>query len=223
MNCEFIRKQAIRDKLHYGRTLMVNVNLEFPSMTGHDMVSARFNMVNRQKVNRSYNYARIKLYPQAVKQYQFSKSQNYPFNNYELVQVFEVTYCTKPLLSLFFDLYEYTGGAHGNTVRTGNTWDLKRASLMTLNDFFVSNYDYNKLILKTVEAEAKRRQITGKADYFENLSENLVKFYDEKNFYLTESGFAIFYPLYTIAPYAVGIQVFIIPYLLFGNNLKFKL
>lgn len=223
MNCDMIRKQAIRDKLNFGRTLMVNVNLEFPAMVGHDMAAVRFNHYNRQKAQKSYNYARIKLFPQAVKQYQFSKSQDYPFNAYELMQVYEVTYCTKPIVSLFFDLYEYTGGAHGNTIRTGNTWDLKKGNLLILNDLFMKDYDYNKVILKTIEAEARRRQISGKADYFEDLPQNLVKFYDEKNFYLTEGGIAIFYPLYTIAPYAVGIQVFIIPYLLFGNNLKIKL
>ncbi len=223
MICDFIKKQTINDKLYYGRTPMVQIDLSFPAMTGHGASSVRFNLYNRQKATRSYNYARIKLYPQAVKQYQFSKSQGYPFNTYELVQNYDLTYCKKPILSLFFDLYEFTGGAHGNTVRTGNTWDLRRGTLITLNELFIRDYDYNKIILKTIEAEARRRQIAGKADYFENLSENLVKFYDEKNFFLTEEGIAIFYPLYTIAPYVTGIQVFIIPYVLFGSNMTIQL
>jgi hypothetical protein len=223
MICDFIKKQTINDKLYYGRTPMVQIDLSFPAMTGHGASSVRFNLYNRQKATRSYNYARIKLYPQAVKQYQFSKSQGYPFNTYELVQNYDLTYCKKPILSLFFDLYEFTGGAHGNTVRTGNTWDLRLGTLITLNELFIRDYDYNKIILKTIEAEARRRQIAGKADYFENLSENLVKFYDEKNFFLTEEGIAIFYPLYTIAPYVTGIQVFIIPYVLFGSNMTIQL
>ncbi len=223
MICDFIKKQTINDKLYYGRTPMVQIDLSFPAMTGHSASMVRFNLCNRQKAFKSYDYARIKLYPQAVKQYQFSKSQGYPFNTYELVQNYDLTYCKKPILSLFFDLYEFTGGAHGNTVRTGNTWDLRRGTLITLNELFIRDYDYNKIILKTIEAEARRRQIAGKADYFENLSENLVKFYDEKNFFLTEEGIAIFYPLYTIAPYVTGIQVFIIPYVLFGSNMTIQL
>jgi hypothetical protein len=223
MICDFINKQTINDKLYYGKTPMIQIDLSFPAMTGHSASMVRFNLYNRQKAFKSYDYARIKLYPQAVKQYQFSKSQGYPFHAYELVQNFDVTYCKKPILSLYFDLYEFTGGAHGNTVRTGNTWDLKRGTLIKLNELFVRDYDYNQIILKTIQAEARHRQISGKADYFENLNENLVKFYDEKNFYLTESGIAIFYPLYTIAPYAVGIQVFVIPYLLFGSNMTVQL
>lgn len=200
---------------------MVSINIEYPSMSGYDYAVSRFNMYYRQRAYRSHNYARIKLFPQAVEQYQYAKSQNYPFNAYDLVQTFEPTYCKKPIISLYYE-YEYTGGAHGNTVRTGNTWDLNKATLLNLSDLFVKDYDYKKVIIKTIQTEARRRQISGQVQYFDNLDANIIKFYDDKNYYLTEGGVAIFFPLYTIAPYAVGIQVFTVPSLLFGNNIKIK-
>lgn len=223
MTCDFIKKQTIKDKFYYMRVLMVNVNIEYPSLTGTDSGTYKFNMYYRNKAQKTYNYARSKLYGQAVKQYQYNKSQNYPFNPYELLQTFEPTYCKKPIISLYYDLYEFTGGAHGNTVRQANTWDIRSGSQLSMSDLFEKDYDYKAVILQTIENEARRRQITGRVSYFDELSENLIKFFDEQNYYLTEEGLAVFYPLYTIAPYVAGIQVFIVPYILFGSNLKFQL
>ncbi len=224
MKCDFIKKQTIKDKLYHNQVLMVDVKIEYPvlssSFEGDNM---RFNMHYRQKAQKNYRYASTKLYQAAVKQYTLSKAQNFPFNNYEFVEVFEPTYCKKPLISLFYDIYEYTGGAHGNTTRKGNTWDMRKGTMIPLSALFVKDYNYKPFMLKYITSDARRRQITGMANYFDGLEENLNKYFDEKNFYLTEEGLAIFYPLYTIAPYSDGIQVFIIPYPLFGDKLRYKL
>lgn len=224
MKCDFIKKQTIKDKLYHNKVLMVDVKIDYPALTsGYDGNAMRFNMHYRQKAHKNYRYVSTKLYPAAVKQYNTAKTQNFPFNAFEFVEVFEPTYCKKPLISLFYDLYEFTGGAHGNTIRKGNTWDMRKGTMIPLEALFERDYDYKSFILRYIESDARRRQITGMAHYFEGLSENLHKYFDEKNFYLTEEGIAIFYPLYTIAPYVEGIQVFIIPYQLFGDKLRYKL
>lgn len=224
MKCDFIKKQTIKDKLYHNKVLMVDIKIDYPSLTqGYGGDTMRFNMYYRQKAQKNYRYASTKLYQTAIKQYDAAKSQNFPFNNFEFVEIFEPTYCKKPITSLFYDIYEYTGGAHGNTIRRGNTWDARRSVMISMDDLFVRGYDYKPVILRYVESDARRRQITGMANYFEGLSENLKKFFEETNYYLTEEGLAVFYPLYTIAPYSEGIQVFIVPYQLFGDNLKYKL
>lgn len=225
MKCDFIKKQTLKDSLYYNRVLMVDVKIDYPVLTAGSFEgnTMRFNMHYRQKAHRNYRYASTKLYQAAVKQYNLSKVQNFPFHNYEFVEVFEPTYCKKPLISLFYDMYEFTGGAHGTTTRKGNTWDMRRGTLIPLSALFAKDYNYKTFILNYIKADAHRRQITGMANYFENLDENLNKYFDENNYYLTEEGLAIFYPLYTIAPYSDGIQVFIIPYPLFGDKLKYKL
>jgi hypothetical protein len=224
MKCDFIKTQTIKDKLSYNRVLMVDVKIDYPVLASDSFGNTmRFNMHYRQKAHRNYRYASTKLYQAAVKQYLQAKAQNFPFNHYEFIEVFEPTYCKKPLISLYYDIYEYTGGAHGTTTRKGNTWDMPRGTMIPLSALFVRNYNYKSFILNYVLAEARRRQVAGVADYFENLEENINKYFDEKNFYLTEEGLAVFYPLYTIAPYAVGIQVFIIPYPFFGDKLRYKL
>ena len=224
MKCDFIRKQTIADKLYHNKVLMVDIRIDYPSLTqGYGGNTMRFNMYYRQKAQKNYRYASTKLYQAAIKHYQVAKKENFPFHNFEFVEVFEPTYCKKNIISLFYDIYEYTGGAHGNTTRKGNTWDTRKGTMLSLDALFVRDYDYKPVILKYAESEARRRQITGAAHYFDGLEENLAKFFDEKNFYLTEEGLAVFYPLYTIAPYSEGIQVFIVPYQQFGDNLKYQL
>lgn len=224
MKCDFIKTQAIKDRLLHNKVLMVDVKINYPFLVqGYSQNTMRFNTHYRQKAQKNYNYASTKLYQAAVKQYNASKVQGFPFNNFEYVEIFESTYCKKPMISLFYDIYEFTGGAHGNTIRKGNTWDMGRGILITLDSLFVKDYDYTPIIIRFIESEARRRQITGTAHYFENMDENIKNHFDPKNFYLTDEGIAIFYPLYTIAPYSEGIQVFVIPYKVFGDKLKYKL
>ncbi|NMA64867.1 MAG: DUF3298 and DUF4163 domain-containing protein [Clostridiaceae bacterium] len=223
MKCDFIKTQTIKDKLYYNRTQMVEVQIDYPFiLSSHYPNSMTFNTFYRQKARNQYRYASSKLYREAVKHYNSSKEQGFPFHSYVYNGVFEVTYCKKPFISLYSDVYEFTGGAHGMTTRSSDTWDLKNNRIMELCSLFKKGFNYKYFMLEFIEAEAKRRKITGKADYFDNLKANIVKHFDEKNYYLTEKGIAIFYPLYTIAPYSTGIQVFVIPYPLFGSNLVYK-
>ncbi len=222
MNCDFIKSQVFKDTLRYRSIPMINIDLTIPVLAGHDHAASRFNMYYRHQARTSYNYARARLYPQVVRQYHYASSQNFPFHGFELVQTFEPTYCRKPLISLYYDRYEFTGGAHGVTTRTGNTWDMDRGVLLRLEDLFKPGYDYRRIIIRTIERETRRRQETGQVKYLDNLNENIAKNYDDGNYYLSDAGIVIFYPLYTIAPYAAGIQTFTIPWVLFGDNLAIK-
>ncbi|NLM74770.1 MAG: DUF3298 and DUF4163 domain-containing protein [Clostridiaceae bacterium] len=223
MKCDFIKAQTIKDKLYYDRTQMVDIEIDYPYiMPSNYPNSMIFNTFYRQKARSNYRYASSKLYREAVKHYNSSKAQGFPFYSYVFNQVFEVTYCKKPFISLYIDVYEFTGGAHGTTTRTSYTWDMKNSRQMELSSLFNKGFNYKYFILEFIEGEARRRKFAGKADYFDNLKNNIAKHFDEKNYYLTKDGIAIFYPLYTISPYASGIQVFVIPYPLFGRNLKYK-
>jgi len=222
MNCDFIKSRVFKDTLGFRRVPMVNIDLTIPFIDGHDLFASRFNTYYRNQARTIFNYARAQLYPQAVRQYRYALSQGFPFNGFELVGTFEPTYCKKPVISLFSDLYEFTGGAHGSTSRTGNTWDTGRGVLLRLGDLFKPGYDYRKTIIGVIEREARHRQATGQVDYLDDLEKNIVKYYDDGNFYLSAAGPVIFYPLYTIAPYVAGIQTFTIPWVIFGDNLAIK-
>jgi hypothetical protein len=218
-------KKTTQEKLTYQGETMVEVNISYPAIDGDvpRRCVRRFNEYYEREALKQRKYARDSMYGDAVADYKFSHSKGYPFNTYQLMQVFEVTYNSIPVLSLYYDIYQYTGGAHGMTDRMGNTWDLEKCRMLEMKDLFQRGYDYTVPIFKYIEVEALRRQSSGEVQYFDGLAENIRKYFDEKNFYLSCQGLNVFYPLYSIAPYYVGIQVFTVPYSMFGNNLVYPL
>lgn len=218
MNYVVVQK-TLRRQMTFQNALMVDATIRYPQISGGPVPGFEiFNEYYRREAAELVRYARETLYPAAVEQYRYALEQGFPFNNYVLMYAYEIT-CRSCLLSLYADRYEYTGGAHGLTARTGYTWEPALGKRMALSDLFVAGYDYNAVILPAVEAEARYWQSTGEADYFDGLSENIRAYYSEENYYLSPGGVVIFYPLYTIAPYAAGIQTFTVPYALFmGGN-----
>lgn len=218
-------KQTLLEKLTFQDAVMVDVNISYPSMDGEvpQHCIRRFNEYYGKEAQKQRKYAKDTMYEDAVSDYKYSQQKGYPFNTYELMQVYEVMYNAIPVLSLYYDVYTYTGGAHGMTERTGDTWDLYRCKRLDMKNLFKKGYDYTKPIFSYIEAEALRRQAAGEVQYFDGLIENIHKYFDEKNFYLTCQGLEVFYPLYSIAPYYVGIQEFTVPYGMFGNNLMYPL
>jgi hypothetical protein len=220
-----VAKRTIQEKLTYQGAVMLEVNVAYPAVDGDvpRRCARRFNEYYEREAQRRRRYARETMYADAVADYKFSQGKGYPFNAYELMQVFDATYNSMPVLSLYYDVYQYTGGAHGMTERTGNTWDMHKCRMLEMRDLFARGYDYRNAILRYVETEALRRQAGGEAQYFDGLAENIHKYFDEKNYYLSCQGLNVYYPLYSIAPYYVGIQVFTVPYGIFGNNLLYPL
>ena len=216
-----IRDEALNNELYYDAQLMVKIAIEYPQIEANapEEGAMAFNQYYQDEAVKLSEMGEDSLYPDAVAQYKFDMQQGFPFNSYELMQVFTVTYNKLPIISLYRDVYTYTGGAHGLTERTANTWEMDESALLELSDLFVEGYDYNAVILETIKAEAKKRQESGEVEYFDDYMELIDEYYDEKNFYLKDEGIVIFYPLYSIAPYYVGIQEFLIPYRIFGENL----
>lgn len=221
MISNYIYNKEIKDYLFWCNRLMVDICINYPQIicTPYDYGKAYFNRHFQIQSWSLYQYSRTKLYAEAIKDFNYRMENGYPFNNYQVLQTYKVTYNEYPIISLYSEIYEYSGGAHGLTTLKGHTIDIKNGLHLTLNDLFVDDYDYSKTILTYIETEAIRRQEEDDIMYFDDLSENIIKYYDEKNFYLTNKGVAIFYPLYTIAPYATGIQIFEVPYELFGDNI----
>ncbi len=220
-----VQTRVVDEKLEYQDVTMVKVSISYPEIGGDipKLCARRFNDYWAREATGLRKNARQELYGSAVEDYEYSRQKGYPFNPYELMQVFEVTFNSVPILSLYADVYQYTGGAHGMTDRTGSTWDVQRCRMLEMRDLFGRGYDYTTPILKYIPAEAARRQASEEASYFEGLEQNIRKYFDEKNFYLSCQGLNVYYPLYSIAPYYVGIQVFTVPYGMFGNHLAYPL
>jgi hypothetical protein len=219
-----VLQKRIVSKPTYKGMPMIDISIAYPQVSVRDnvRVSQHISAFYRESAKQYYDNASHILFNDAVKEYINSLQQKIPFRAYQAVQTMETPYNRNSLLSIFYDRYEYTAGAHGNTSRYADTWRLYGAIRLELCDFFDGSY-YKSVIFEHITNEIKSQINSGNTYYLDDYMKNVFRYFDEKNYYLTESGIAIFYPLYTIAAYALGIPVFVIPYNDFGPSLKKRL
>jgi hypothetical protein len=75
------------------------------------------------------------------------------------MQVFKVTCLCGCIISLWFDRYEFTGGAHGNTVRTAQTWNLQSCVTLKLSELALCPSDYMTCVLPRLKNRSRKTQI----------------------------------------------------------------
>lgn len=120
---------------------------------------------------------------------------------------YSVRYNRNGLLSVVETNYQYYGGAHGGTVQTAHTFDLKTGRESIFGDLMKdSSY------LPAVNASV-RKQIDAR-----KISDGVLEFPDDpfktvsakQNYYLSNRGVVVYFQQYEHFPYAAGIQEFVI-------------
>ncbi len=114
------------------------------------------------------------------------------------------------IVTIKFEKYAYTGGAHGISMTEYAVCDLAQKKKLSLKDIFKEHFkDKIDKILDT-----KLRELNGlKPD--ENLRE--AGFFIDKiecsdNFFINNEGIGFFYNVYEIAPYATGTTELFVPF-----------
>lgn len=130
---------------------------------------------------------------------------------YQLNQSYTVTYNAPPLLSLYYDQYFFTGGAHGSTTRYSNTWDTSSESILMLKDFFPGNANYKQDIIQAINLYISKEKESGDSSYYDDYKQNVASEFNENNFYIIPEGIVVYFQQYQIAPYSSGIPEFLIP------------
>jgi len=199
----------------YDNREMLKLTVIYPQI-GLNASQAEF-IINSQIIMEVGNFKRYAkhLYKEAIKAYIRSKNEGFPFFGYEAYMEYFITYNQNCFLSLYFDKYEYTGGAHGSTVRSSDTWYLCLGYGLPLRSFFLPGTDYKRLLIDEIMRQAELVQEEQNI-YFDDFKPLIIKNFDESNFYLTPEGIRIYYQQYEIAPYSTGIVEFTIPYSLTG-------
>lgn len=149
-------------------------------------------------------------YAQACASLAALRARSLPFWPWEATLDFTVTYHEKGLLSLYMDAYEYTGGAHGNTVRCGDTWSLQNGMPRTLPSFFPPKTHWRRQCIGNLREQISQQVASGEYLYLNGWNEAAATEFDPCRFYLTGDGVTLFYPLYTLAPYVEGIPTFLV-------------
>lgn len=157
-------------------------------------------------------YHVAKLFQMSIDDYEYAISNNFPVRPYEVLTVYTITHNNNCVLSLYFDRYEYTGGAHGMTTRSADTWNLKSGRRMDLSEFFPGKKDYTSYIIAEINKQTAKDIADNNNIYFEDVNDLVKENFNEKNFYIVPEGVVIFFQHYEIAPYSSGIRTFLIPF-----------
>ncbi len=120
---------------------------------------------------------------------------------------YTITYNQDGKLSIVFDHYEFTGGAHGNYGKQGFTFDLNSGKVLTLQEAALNNSRYKQIINTQIKQELTKRGYD-MLEPFETIS-------DDQGFYLRGDKIIVFFSLYEYTPYSEGMPEFSIPLELF--------
>lgn len=219
-----VERNTIRAAPAYRGVTMVEVDIAYPQVAVDSIPAAGVYITGwyQECARRAYDYACRALFRDASARYRESIRFGYPFHASTLTEVFSVSYNANGFLSLFTDRYEFTGGAHGVTVRRAENWNLAGCCRMELREFFRGT-GWREIFLTGIYAQINAQIAQGGDIYFDNYQQLVRRCFDPCRCYLMPTGFAVWFPQATIAPYAAGLVVFVIPFADFGDRLRFSL
>ncbi len=207
-------QKEIKKEMMYKDSVVLTYKIQYPQFDSRSFqrMLVALNYYYEEKAKAFQTYCEKNLFWQAVEDYQYAIKNQFPVHQYEALLVYTVTYHQNCALSLYFDQYEYTGGAHGNTVRSSDTWNLNQGRKYELRDFFPYYKDYKKNILKNINEQIGKQIAEETKPYFNEYNKLTADHFNASNFYITTEGVVIYYQQYDVAPYVSGIVEFMFPY-----------
>jgi hypothetical protein len=211
---QIISKKTLTDIMRYNGITVFTYAIHYPQFTSSCCSTAA------QSINKYYEfrsrqseiYCRTVLYPQAVDQARFVQKNQFPFNSYQFLSVFQTTYNKGCIASLYTDQYTYLGGAHGNTIRDSQTWDFCTGKQLNLEDFFPKTPPFTEYIFKGIQQQIEEQMKTAPSQYFDDYATLLRGNFNINGFFIKPAGIVIYYQQYDIAPYVRGIPEFLFPF-----------
>ncbi len=206
---QYVYRKSFEDTMYYGDIPVLSYKIYYPCIVSNSASVKNINNFFYYEAKNSEDYCRIVLYQMAQENAQ--NTEGFPFNNYEFIVDFTVTYNKCCIISLYMDTYTYTGGAHGNTIRRSNTWNLRTGILMQLGDVYPLTPNSLLNLQESIQKQISERLHENPGIYFDNYRFLLRDYFNASNFYLHPSYGTIYYQQYDIAPYSTGIPEFSFP------------
>ncbi len=197
--------------MYHKNVLVMKYNINYPWFEEANFTQQLLK-INQQYATKAIAYQQfceMSLYRSAVEEYEYSLKNGIPVRVFEAVVNYTVTYNKDCTLSLYFDRYEFRGGAHGTTIRLSDTWDVRDAHRIMLEEIYPA---YKLYITDIISGEITAQMKIGSVWYFDDYPKNVEQHFDPESFYLKPAGLVVYFQEYEIAPYSSGIPEFTIPY-----------
>ena len=202
----YISTNVFENNLFYNGEIVLKYHIEYPSIkenTSQNGIIA-FNYYNKNIAKELKIKSETELYKEAIETYRYNKENGYPTMVYEVYITFNITFNQNNIVSLYMDEYTFTGGAHGNTIRTSQNWNLFLGCIFPLETLFPNNPYFIIDILKQINEEISKEANI----YFENSCSLVLDTFNPESFYLIPNSTIIYFQQYDIAPYSSGIRTF---------------
>lgn len=209
-----VREQVMEETMLYKNEPALKYTIRYPQFSSVIFRAAASEMNRHYRAGAALQRQRFRqvLYPQAVRDYDYALSHDYPFHTYEAMLVHTVTYNQNCAVSLYADNYQFTGGAHGSTVRTSDTWDLKNARRLPMAYFFAAPVPFPAFVIESVNAQIAAQIAEGTGMYFDDYRKNVAQSFNLRSYFISPAGVVVYFQQYQIAPYASGIPEFTLPW-----------
>jgi hypothetical protein len=206
-----VHKESVQDE--EGEVVLI-VDIDYPQFTSENQdfnlteVNAFYKMQYQQVMEMQLEEAK----ELAFEDKKIAEEIEIPFNPHGMGTSFTIGYNDNGYLSVMQTNHFYTGGAHPNYFVESQTFDLKTGKMISLTDVLgLEEQSTLDKVYEFVLAEGRKRQEEG--GYFYDEFESYAKeYYSINDFALKEDGLLLYYQIYAIAPYAAGLQEFIMPY-----------
>ena len=161
---------TIEKELFYKGDLILKYKINYPSIKTSKCKLLNFNIFNFNLAIEQEKYVTNTLFREAVQTYEYNLSNGYPIMVYELIYDYTITYNENNIISLYFDNYIFSGGAHGSTTRTSQNWNMLCGNQFTLDKLFPDNPNYLINILQNINKQIEENLQSGNGQYFDNYS-----------------------------------------------------
>lgn len=168
----------------YRRTTKPNVRLVVPTVAGGTAPEAR------RAMNEAINRLSVELV----------REQGDPANIREMDGTFEIKTNQRGVLSLSLLNYAFTGGAHGITLQRSLTFDAGTGKRYSLGELFRPGSHYKHRLDALIRAQIQARNLPLIGEY--------PGIAGDQDYYVADKALVIYFPLYTLVPYARGFPYF---------------
>ena len=182
-----------------------------PELTG---TWKRIGAINRYYIHAAHTWRRRwerELYCMACLDLADRRAQGRPFRVWQAELETQITFQEHGLFSLWQEGRERRGYDRPLSLRRGDTWSLTEGAPRTLASFFARERRWKKHMMRQLEKQVSERIAGGESLFDADSAKRLGREFDQRNFYLTDVGVQVFFPMCALAPEAEGIPVFTVP------------
>lgn len=203
-----IINRILQKEMKYENTVVLKYHIEYPEIVMDWQQNRngikKFNDYNLKMALQTQQKAENELYKEAIELYKYNKENGYPQMMYELYREYQITLNQENAVSMYIDEYIFSGGAHGTTTRTSQTWNLMLGKMVELYELYPNEPYFLLDILRKINREISENL----ENFFADPYPLVVEYFNPESYYIDNGKVVIYFQQYDIAPYSSGIIEF---------------